>query len=102
MSCTVQQGTHIRLISPSNIDYQHSCETWKKRVHLFSVYSDHEANYTKIVHFLLTRRNITARFIYNGQQYVSKHALWLLQMSSYAVTHSNIFFKNFTQSYGND
>lgn len=25
MPCTVQQGTHVRLVSPGNIDDQHTC-----------------------------------------------------------------------------
>lgn len=32
VSRTVQQGSHVRLVSPSNIDDQHTCETKRKRV----------------------------------------------------------------------
>lgn len=30
MACTVQQGTHVGLVSPGNVDYQHTCVTWNK------------------------------------------------------------------------
>lgn len=43
MSCTVQQGAHICLVSPSNVDHQHACETRN----LFCVNYDHNANYTE-------------------------------------------------------
>lgn len=30
MPCTVQQGTHVGLVSPGHIDYQHTCVTGNK------------------------------------------------------------------------
>lgn len=50
MSCAVQQGAHISLVSPCNIDHQHACERRKQRGHLFCVNSDNSKTNRNIFH----------------------------------------------------
>lgn len=60
MPCTVQQGAHICLVSPSNIDHQHSCKARKKIIDVLSISCDNKANYTKTaVMFTQMRDNYT-------------------------------------------
>ena len=70
MPCTVQQGAHICLVSPSNVHYQHACETRNQM-------SFNLLNYDKTKKNMQNNKGcFTVRF--NSVKYAIKCPSWLL------------------------
>lgn len=71
MPCTVQQGAHICLVSPSNIDNQHACEIKNQMSFIL-------CNYDKIKITQKKKTNkeyFTVRFLCNRVDYVRKTSI---------------------------
>lgn len=84
MPCTVQQGAHICLVSPSNIDHQHACEKQEKRPFTFlKNYYNNVSNTENTVHSLNHDREcFTVRFIFSCLHYVSKNCIFQMAVAS--------------------
>lgn len=48
MPCTIQQGAHVCLVSPSNIDHQHAWEKGNQKGHSFCFNYEYNENYNKL------------------------------------------------------